>query len=114
MKVFNDLVSHKVSNVWVGWIKITFSKISPKQKQTNVGYSVTNKVINSNFKNIGHDVKKEAVSAFKVNRKLLMLWYKIIMRTASKGAPWFLYKHLKTLVSVVTLLKITTKIFRSL
>ena len=35
LKVVNYLVSHKGSNIWVGWIKINFSKIGLKQKQTN-------------------------------------------------------------------------------
>ena len=33
LKVVNDLVSHKGSKICVGWIKIKFSNIVPKQKQ---------------------------------------------------------------------------------
>ena len=49
---------------------MNFLKIGPEQKQTNVGHSVTDEIINCNSKNIGYNVKKEkaAVSAFE--RKL--------------------------------------------
>ena len=38
LKVVNDFVHHKESNIWVAWIKIYFLKIGPEQKQTNVGH----------------------------------------------------------------------------
>ena len=34
------------------------SKFDPKQKQTNIGHSVTDEIINGNPKNIGYRVKK--------------------------------------------------------
>ena len=63
-KVFYDFVSHRESNVWVGWIKIYFSKIGTEQKQTNVGHPVTDEIINGNYKNMSCNVKKEAAIAF--------------------------------------------------
>ena len=57
LKVVNLLVSHKGSNIWVDWINIKYSKIGPKQKQTNVKHSVTDEIINGNSKNIGYNVK---------------------------------------------------------
>ena len=61
MKVVNDSVCHKGSNIWVGWIKINFKKICPEQKQTNVGHSLTDEIINGNSENMSYNIKKEAV-----------------------------------------------------
>ena len=36
----NNFINYKGSNIWINRIKINFSKIDPKLKQTNVGYSV--------------------------------------------------------------------------
>ena len=47
--VVNDFVSHRGYNIRVGWININFSKFNPKQKQTNVGHSVTDEIISGNF-----------------------------------------------------------------
>ena len=47
---------------------MNFLKIGLEHKQTNVGHSVTDEIINCNSKNIGYNVKKAAVSAFE--RKL--------------------------------------------
>ena len=46
-------------------IKINFSKFDLKQKQTNVGHSVTDEIISGNSKNIKYIVKKGEVLAFK-------------------------------------------------
>ena len=45
--------------------KKNFSKFDPKQKQTKVGHSVTDEIINGNSKNIGCIIKKAEVLAFK-------------------------------------------------
>ena len=71
LKVDNDLICHKGSNVWGDWIKINFKKIGPEQNQTNVGHSVTDEIINGNSENIGLNVKKEAVSAFMRKSKIV-------------------------------------------
>ena len=47
-------------------------KLDLKQKQTNVGHSVTDEIINGNYKNIGYRVKKDEVLAFK-NKYLKLL-----------------------------------------
>ena len=46
-------------------IRVNFSKFDLKQIQTNVGHSMTDKIINGNSKNIDYSVKQGAVSAFK-------------------------------------------------
>ena len=71
-KVVNDFVSHRGSNIRVGWIKINFSKFDPKQKQTNVGHFVTDEIINCNSKKMCYNVKKVAVSVFE--RKLKVIY----------------------------------------
>ena len=46
----------------MSWLNLDkFLKIGPKQKQTNVVHSATDEIFNSNSKNIGYKVKKEAV-----------------------------------------------------
>ena len=52
MKVVNDKVCHKGSNIWVSWIKINCKKICLEQKQTKVGQSLTYEIINGNSENI--------------------------------------------------------------
>ena len=88
-KVFNDLVRHKESNIWVAWIKIYFPKIGPEQKQTNVGHSETDEIIYGNSKNIGCNVKKAAVSAFERKSKVV---YDLIQK---KLCGPLLKEHLK-------------------
>ena len=43
---------------------INFSKFNLKQKQTNVGHSVADEIINGNSKNIEYTVKTSAVLKF--------------------------------------------------
>ena len=50
-------------------ININFSKIGPEQKQTNVGHSETDEIINGNSQNIGCDIKKASASAFERKSK---------------------------------------------
>ena len=47
------------------------SKFDPKQKQTNVGHSVRDEIINDNSKNIGYKVKKGQVLAFERKSKIV-------------------------------------------
>ena len=62
LKFVNNLVSHKGSSVWVGWIQDKFFlKFDPKQNQTNVGHSVTNEIINGCSRNIRFKLRKEPV-----------------------------------------------------
>ena len=71
LEVVNNLISHKGSNIRVGLIKINFSKFDSKLKQTNVGHSVTDEIINGNSKNKGYRVKIGKVLAFKRNLKVV-------------------------------------------
>ena len=64
------MACHRGSNIWLGWIKINFSKIGPKQKQTNVQHSETEDIINGNPQNICFNVKK-TVSVLKTKTKVV-------------------------------------------
>ena len=61
LRIVYDLVSHKGSNVWVGWIKINFQILALNKNKTNVRPSVTDEILTSNSKNIGSNVKKGAI-----------------------------------------------------
>ena len=80
-KVVNDFVSHRGSNIRVGWININFSKFDPKQKQTNIGHFVTDEIINGNSKKMCYNVKKVLVSVFE--RKLKVI-YNLIQKKLLK------------------------------
>ena len=67
------MACHRGSNIWLGWIKINFSKIGPKQKQTNVQHSETEDIINSNPQNICFNVKKNSFSF--ENKNESCLWF---------------------------------------
>ena len=64
LKVVNDIVSHRGSNFWVGWIKMNFSNFNLKQKQTNVWHFVTDGIIKSNSKKMSYNVKKSNSFSF--------------------------------------------------
>ena len=70
-KVVNDFVSHRGSNIRVGWIKINYIKFDLKQKETNVGHYVADEIINGNSKNIGYKVKKGEILALKRKLKVV-------------------------------------------
>ena len=40
----NDFINHNGSNVWVDWIKISYSTIDAKQKLMNVVISVKDEI----------------------------------------------------------------------
>ena len=93
-KVVNNFVSHRGSNIRVGWIKTIFPKFDSKQKQTNVGHFVTDEIINSNSKKMCYNLKNVVVSVFKKNWKLFMIWYK-------KKLCWPLLKEHKKIIFLV-------------
>ena len=54
----NDFINHNGSNVWVDWIKISYSTIDAKQKLMNVVISVKDEITWDNFNNIECSAKK--------------------------------------------------------
>ena len=82
------------SNIRVGWININFSKIDPKQKQTNVGHHVADEIINGNSEKMCYNVKKVVASVFE--KKL-----KVIYDSIQKKLCWLLLKEYQNLVTSI-------------